>query len=60
MNADKKAILSLIESYLYYCENYGYTDFTMWCEDNFDNVEQESIAFEIKEHIEAIAGLLFL
>lgn len=59
MKEDKIVVYDLVENYLYYCKQYGYTDFETWCEDNIENDEQESLVFEIKEHVNAIAGLLF-
>ena len=59
MNRNKKALYGLMENYFYYCETHGFTDFEMWCEDNLENDEQESLAYEMKEHVSAIAGLLF-
>ena len=60
MNKNKKALYDLMENYFYHCEQNGYSNFEMWCEDNLENEEQESLAYEMKEHINTIAGLLFL
>ena len=46
--------------YFYDCEQNGYSDFETWCEDNIQNDEQESLLYEMLEHVNAIAGILFL
>ena len=60
MNENKKALYDLMENYFYDCEQNGYSDFETWCEDNIQNDEQESLLYEMLEHVNAIAGMLFL
>jgi len=60
MNENKKHMFDMIENYFYYCEDNGYTEFEMWCEDNIENEEQESLFYEMMDHVNTIAGLLFL
>ena len=55
----EKVLLNLMENYFHNCEQNGYSDFGVWCEDNIENDEQESLVYEIKEHVNAIAGMLF-
>lgn len=60
MNENKKVLCDLMENYLNDCKQNGYTDFEEWCEDNIQNDEQESLLYEMQEHVNVIAGLLFL
>lgn len=60
MNEDKRRVYDLMNDYFQDCEEYGYSDFAVWCEDNLDTVNQESYAFEITESVNTIAGILFL
>ena len=60
MNENKKVLYDLMENYFYDCEQNGYSDFETWCEDNIQNDEQESLLYEMLEHVNAIAGILFL
>lgn len=60
MNEDKRIVYDLMNDYFQDCEEYGYSDFAVWCEDNLDTVNQESYAFEIAESVNTIAGILFL
>jgi hypothetical protein len=59
MNNNKKALYDLMENYFYDCERNGHSDFRVWCEDNISNDEQQSLAFEMTEHVNAIADILF-
>ena len=60
MDKNQRALYDLMENYFYDCKENGYSDFGVWCEDNIDNDEQESLMYEMKEHVNAIAVLLFL
>ena len=60
MNENKKYMYGMLKDYLYYCNHHGYIKFDMWYEGDFDNTEQESLFYEMREHVDAIAGLLFL
>ena len=60
MNENKKALYDLMENYFYDCEQNGSSDFETWCEDNIQNDEQESLLYEMLEHVNTIAGILFL
>lgn len=60
MNKNKKVLYDLMENFFYNCELNGSSDFEIWCEDNLTNDEQESLLYEMKEHVNAIAELLFL
>lgn len=59
-NNNKKALYDLMKNYFNDCEQNGYSDFNIWCEDNIHNEEQESLLYEMQEHVNAIAGILFL
>lgn len=59
MDKNKKALYDLMENYFYDCEQNGYSDFDGWCEDNIQNEEQKKLYNELREHINAIADLLF-
>lgn len=56
---NKKVLADLMENYFYDCDQNGYSDFEVWCEDNLENEEQESLLHQIKDHINVIAGLLY-
>lgn len=60
MIENKKVLYDLMENYFYDCEQNGYSDFNVWCEDNIQNEEQESLLYEMQGNVNAIAGLLFL
>lgn len=60
MNNAQKHVYGLIETYFYICENFGYSDFTVWCEDNIDDDEQKALFDKIKDEVNYIADNLFL
>jgi hypothetical protein len=60
MDKDKKFMADMLENYLLNCQEYGYSDFEVWCEENIQNDTQESLLHELVEHANAIAGLLYL
>lgn len=60
MDKNKQKLYDLMENYFYDCEQNGYSDFGIWCEDNLDNDEQESLLYEMRDHVNTIAGILFL
>lgn len=55
---NKVRLFDLLESYMMYCREEGYTDFTIWCQDNIDNVEQEDLLVEMRDKVNAVMGLL--
>lgn len=60
MNNTQKHLYGLIETYFYNCENFGCSDFVIWCEDNLENDEQKALFNKIKNEVNYIADKLFL
>lgn len=59
MNEDQKHMSDMMENYLYDCQENGTSDFEVWCEDNIENNEQKNLLYKIKNHVDAIANLLY-
>lgn len=59
MNEIQKKVYSLLENYLCYCENFGYTDFEVWCEDNIDSDQEMELAVQVYRAVNQIADKLF-
>ena len=59
MDEAKKTIKGLIENYFYDCEQNGYSDFDVWCEDNINTEQEEKLFNEVKDHVYAIASILY-
>ena len=47
MNDIQTKIYGLLESYLEYCKENGYTDFKIWCEDNIDTINEDCMVDKI-------------
>lgn len=59
MNNAQEELYGLLEGYLEYCREYGYTDFKIWCEGNIDTVDEESVMYEIYQEVNFVADRLF-
>jgi len=59
INDTQKKLYGLLESYLEYCKEYGYTDFKVWCDDNIDTINEESVMYEIYQEVNFVADKLF-
>lgn len=59
MNETQEKIYGLLESYLEYCKTNGYTEFEVWCEDNIDTVDEDSLVQDIYQEVNHIADKLF-
>lgn len=51
-------LFDLLESYMMYCREDGYTDFHVWCQDNIENVNQEALLSEIGDKVNEVMSLL--
>lgn len=56
---DKKKVCDLISNYIYNCNQYGYSDFEVWCKDNIGNIIQKELVDAIKVEVNHIADKLF-
>lgn len=59
MNETQEKIYGLLESYLEYRKTNGYTEFEVWCEDNIDTVDEDSLVQDIYQEVNHIADKLF-
>ena len=59
MNETQEKIYGLLESYLEYCKTNGQTEFEVWCEDNIDTVDEDSLVQDIYQEVNHIADKLF-
>lgn len=59
MNDDQVKVYGLLENYLEYCKENGYTDFRVWCEDNIDTVNEDNLVWEIYQEVNCVADKLF-
>lgn len=60
METDKKQIASLIISFLEttVINDYGITDFEVWCEDNLNNENQKLLSIAVTPLVDTIGRLL--
>ena len=59
MNDIQTKIYGLLESYLEYCKENGYTDFKIWCEDNIDTINEDWMVDKIYQEVNYVADKLF-
>lgn len=59
MNETQEKIYGLLESYLEYCKTNGYTEFEVWCEDNIDTINEDTLVQDIYQEVNHIADKLF-
>lgn len=52
-------VYRLLENYLVYCKENGYTNFKIWCEDNIDTVNEDWLVDRIYQEVNYIADKLF-
>lgn len=59
MTKAQRKVYGLLESYFFYCESNGYTDFEVWCKDNLDTILEQAIVDTIHKAVNLIADNLF-
>ncbi len=59
MTRAQRNILNQIFNYLEYCEEEGFTDFRVWCIDNTENAEEETLIDRIADEVNFMADKLF-
>lgn len=59
MNKAQFKVYGLLEDYLEYCKENGYTDFKIWCEDNIDNINEDRIVDRIYQEVNHVVDKLF-
>lgn len=59
MNEVQTKIYELLESYLDYCKENGYTDFKIWCDDNIDTIDEDYLLDKIYQEVNYVADKLF-
>lgn len=58
LGGDESHVVDLLEGYLTYCRENGFTDFGVWCQDNTVNEHQAQIVCEIKDDVNAMMDVL--
>ena len=59
MNETQEKVYGLLENYLEYCKENGYTDFKIWCEDNIDTIDDDRLVDRIYQEVNYVADKLF-
>ena len=59
MNKTQRKVYELLEEYLEYCKENGYTDFEVWCEDNVDTLDEDTLVHRICQEVNYVVDKLF-
>lgn len=59
MNNTQAKVYGLLENYLEYCKENGYTDFKVWCEDNTYTMDEDYLVDKIYQEVNYVADKLF-
>lgn len=59
MNDVQEKVYGLLESYLEYCKENGYTDFKIWCVGNIDSIDEDYLIDKIYQEVNYMADKLF-
>ena len=58
MSKAEKYMMGLMIEYFKFCQKHGYVDFDDWCSTDIYNEEHTSLVYEMREHCNALAGIL--
>ena len=59
MKEANKNLMDLIVNYFYNCEEFGHSEFKVWCEDNLESKEEYILAEKLYNSVENIGDILF-
>lgn len=55
---NKRRLFDLLESYMMYVREEGYTDFGTWCQDNIEGKEQMDLLIAMYDKVSAVMSML--